>query len=168
MGKILDEIERTATRAPWLTPVDPLRAPKGSLQRHVAGKERPLPAPYHRRRDGCHEADLLKETQAELKRLRVWHRRIDASGKIRWAGGEGCLTPGSNTGLPDVLACIEGRLVGIECKAPGGKVSAVQLATLKELADSGARVCLLVDPTRLEGWLSRGECVGDLEGVPVV
>lgn len=44
----------------------------------------------------------------------------------------------SKAGTPDILACINGRFVGIEVKqADGGKVSALQKANIKLIRNAG-------------------------------
>lgn len=40
-------------------------------------------------------------------------------------------------GVPDILACINGRFVGIEVKRPGGKVSALQEYNIEQIRASG-------------------------------
>lgn len=40
-------------------------------------------------------------------------------------------------GVPDILACINGRFVGIEVKRPGGKVSALQKYNIEQIRASG-------------------------------
>ena len=43
----------------------------------------------------------------------------------------------SRNGVPDLLVCHQGRFYGIEVKAPGGKVSAVQAANLQRITENG-------------------------------
>lgn len=49
-----------------------------------------------------------------------------------------------NAGVPDILACCNGRFVGIECKANGGKATALQLSNLKQIENAGG-VALIID-----------------------
>lgn len=42
-----------------------------------------------------------------------------------------------NAGVPDFLVCIRGRFVGIECKANGGKPTALQLKNLADIESAG-------------------------------
>ena len=37
------------------------------------------------------------------------------------------------SGVPDIIACYKGRFVGIECKANGGKPTALQKKHLKDI-----------------------------------
>lgn len=46
-------------------------------------------------------------------------------------------------GVPDILACINGRFVGIEIKASSGKASELQLHNLKKINESGGYAILL-------------------------
>lgn len=40
-------------------------------------------------------------------------------------------------GIPDIIACINGRFVGIEVKAPKGKASPLQERNIKLINDNG-------------------------------
>jgi pantoate kinase len=42
-----------------------------------------------------------------------------------------------NSGVPDFLCCVNGRFVGIEAKANGGKTTALQDKNLREIQESG-------------------------------
>jgi Holliday junction resolvase len=54
-----------------------------------------------------------------------------------------------NAGVPDILACLKGRFIGIECKANGGKPTALQLSNLKQIKEAGG-VSVIVDETSLD------------------
>ena len=49
-----------------------------------------------------------------------------------------------SSGVPDIVACLRGTFVGIECKANGGKPTALQLKNLRELSLAGG-LAILVD-----------------------
>jgi riboflavin biosynthesis pyrimidine reductase len=53
------------------------------------------------------------------------------------------------SGVPDIVACIKGRFVGIECKANGGKPTALQEKNLVDIMNKGG-VAILVDETGIE------------------
>lgn len=53
-----------------------------------------------------------------------------------------------NSGIPDILCCLNGRFVGIECKANGGKVTRLQQSHLDEIEMRGG-VALVVDEHNL-------------------
>lgn len=55
-----------------------------------------------------------------------------------WAGA--CYT---KEGIPDILACIYGRFCGIEIKAPNGRPTLIQLATLRKIREAGGYGILL-------------------------
>lgn len=60
------------------------------------------------------------------------------------------------SGVPDIIACLHGKFIGIECKANGGKPTALQLKNLQELSSAGG-IAILVDETglgALELWLT--------------
>ena len=53
------------------------------------------------------------------------------------------------SGVPDLVACIKGRFIGIECKANGGKPTALQEKNLVDIMNKGG-VAILVDETGIE------------------
>ena len=56
------------------------------------------------------------------------------------------------SGVPDIVCCWKGRFIGIECKANGGKPTALQMKNLEEIVAQGG-VSILVDETGI-GMLS--------------
>jgi hypothetical protein len=48
-----------------------------------------------------------------------------------WAG------PYSKVGIPDILACVNGRFIGIEVKAEDGHPSALQIRNITLIRESG-------------------------------
>lgn len=54
----------------------------------------------------------------------TWHFKY-------WAG------PYSKSGIPDIIACVNGRFVAIEVKAPNGKPSELQKRNIRLIRDSG-------------------------------
>ena len=40
-------------------------------------------------------------------------------------------------GIPDIVACINGRFTGIEVKRPGGKPSPLQIANIEQIRNNG-------------------------------
>jgi hypothetical protein len=59
------------------------------------------------------------------------------------------------SGVPDIVACIEGRFVGIECKANGNKPTPLQEKNLKDIGFNGG-IALVIDETNvseLKQWL---------------
>jgi len=57
----------------------------------------------------------------------------------------------NKAGVPDILACIDGRFVAIEVKRHGGKVSPLQNYQIKAIKETGgiAFVAYCVDDVRL-------------------
>lgn len=41
------------------------------------------------------------------------------------------------SGVPDIVVCIEGKFIGIECKANGNKPTALQLKNLNAIVTAG-------------------------------
>ena len=54
-----------------------------------------------------------------------------------------------NSGVPDFIICKEGLFYGIECKANGGKPTALQLKHLDDIRKAGG-IALVVDETNVE------------------
>lgn len=52
------------------------------------------------------------------------------------------------SGVPDILCCLHGRFVAIECKANGGKTTRLQDSNLTAIAQAGG-VALVVDETNI-------------------
>ena len=55
-----------------------------------------------------------------------------------WGGGEF-----TKAGVPDILACCNGKFLGIEVKAKNGKPSELQLYNLKKIDEAGGFAILL-------------------------
>lgn len=47
------------------------------------------------------------------------------------------------SGVPDIVACINGRFVGIECKAGKGTTTALQDKNLQAIKDSGGTALVI-------------------------
>ena len=54
-----------------------------------------------------------------------------------------------SSGVPDIVACMKGRFIGIECKANGGKPTTLQIKNLMLIVDHGG-ISLLVDETGID------------------
>jgi hypothetical protein len=133
----------------------------------LQGNSKQLPSIY-RLRTGLKEADILKATKQLLNVLDIWHRRIDNAGKIVHTHGASVMVQGEMRGLPDILGCHEGRMLAIECKAPGGTVSSDQYAVLSDLTRLGARVAIVVNVGKLQAWIERGEITAWCDDVAVI
>jgi hypothetical protein len=55
----------------------------------------------------------------------------------------------SSSGVPDFLVCKDGLFYGIECKANGGKPTALQLKNLDDIRKAGG-IALVIDETNVE------------------
>ena len=49
----------------------------------------------------------------------------------------------TKSGIPDIMACVNGYFVAIEVKAPNGKASELQLYNLREIEKAGGYAFLL-------------------------
>ena len=54
-----------------------------------------------------------------------------------------------NSGVPDFLICKQGLFYGIECKANGGKPTALQLKHLDDIRKAGG-IALVIDETNVD------------------
>jgi hypothetical protein len=52
------------------------------------------------------------------------------------------------SGVPDIVACLKGRFIGIECKANGNKPTALQQMNLNQIAAQGG-IALVIDETNV-------------------
>ena len=52
------------------------------------------------------------------------------------------------SGVPDIVACLKGRFIGIECKANGNKPTALQQMNLDQIATQGG-IALVIDETNV-------------------
>lgn len=97
------------------------------------------------------EADVLAAC-LELLRMR---------GIVHWRNNTGATKIGGRyvrfgtPGSPDIVACIEGRFVGIEVKRPGGKLSKAQEAVGMSLVNSGGIYLVVQDVKELSDAIAR-------------
>lgn len=54
-----------------------------------------------------------------------------------------------NAGVPDFLVCYRGKFIGIECKANGGKPTALQLKNLADIESAGGSA-VIINETNVE------------------
>jgi hypothetical protein len=55
----------------------------------------------------------------------------------------------ANNGTPDILACLDGRFIGIEAKAGSNKPTELQLVNLRKIHEAGG-LALVINETNLE------------------
>jgi len=59
------------------------------------------------------------------------------------------------SGVPDIVACVNGRFVGIECKAKGKKPTLLQEREMKRICASGGSTIVVGgdnDADKFESW----------------
>lgn len=67
-----------------------------------------------------------------------------------------------HAGVPDFLVCFEGKFIGIECKANGGKLTALQRSNLLEIAKARG-FFMVINETNvqdLDGFLAKLDSTG--------
>ena len=77
------------------------------------------------------EKKVKRKVMAQLKLLRTAYIVTPMSGGF------------GNSGVPDVLCCYKGRFIGIECKANGGKPTALQIHNLNSIDIAGGITFLI-------------------------
>lgn len=76
------------------------------------------------------EAKVKKKVREILKDLNAYY-------VMPLTGGYG------NSGAPDFLACLNGRFIGIECKAGKGVPTALQLKNLDQIRSCGGKALII-------------------------
>lgn len=66
----------------------------------------------------------------------------------------------SKIGVPDLLACINGKFVGLEVKKENGKPSEIQLWNIEQIKKSGG-IAMVVKPSDYENIEKLIEKLGD-------
>lgn len=79
----------------------------------------------------------MRETPFKQK-VERWLESIGAWYIKYWAGARY-----TKEGIPDILACINGRFCGIELKGDGGQPSLLQIVNLKKIREAGGIGILL-------------------------
>lgn len=55
-----------------------------------------------------------------------------------------------HSGIPDIVACLQGRFIGIECKTRGNKPTALQLEQLKQISECGGLALVVNEDSLVE------------------
>lgn len=76
------------------------------------------------------EKQFENKIKSFLKDKGIYHFKF-------WAG------PYSKVGIPDIIACVNGRFVGIEVKGPNGRASEIQKYNIKKINESGGLAYIL-------------------------
>jgi len=88
------------------------------------------------------ESQFQKKVIQFLKEKDVWHVKY-------WAGAQY-----TKEGVPDILACINGKFHGIELKTDVGKPTKLQLYNIRKIKESGGEAYIL-RPKDFESWKAR-------------
>jgi Holliday junction resolvase len=83
-----------------------------------------------------HEKKVKRKVMARLEKMRAYIVTPMTSGF-------------GNSGVPDVLCCYKGRFIGIECKANGGKATALQIHNLISIEIAGG-IALLINESNVD------------------
>lgn len=59
-------------------------------------------------------------------------------------------------GIPDIVACIDGRFYGFEVKQPSGKLTRLQEITLKKIMDAGGVALKVTSVEEVEAAIMEG------------
>ncbi len=55
------------------------------------------------------------------------------------------------SGVPDIVACVKGRFIGIECKAGKNKPTGLQLKNLSDISAAGGVALVINDEADFDG-----------------
>lgn len=69
------------------------------------------------------ETKIMRDIINYLKDRKIWTLRVNADS--------------STVGIPDIIACYRGRLVGLEVKTDTGKPTEIQKRTIDEIVKNG-------------------------------
>lgn len=81
------------------------------------------------------ESSIVDACEAELDQRGAWHQKIWGSSLMA-------------RGIPDILACWQGRFIAIECKQPGRRPTRIQALVHHRIRQAGGTV--VVAHTRQE------------------
>lgn len=85
------------------------------------------------------EVEFQKKIQRYLEDNKCWQLKY-------WGGG--CFT---KSGIPDILACVNGYFVGIEVKASNGTPSELQLWNRRKIREAGG-ISIILYPSQFEDF----------------
>ncbi len=68
-----------------------------------------------------------------------------------------------SSGVPDIVACFEGRFIGIECKAKLNKPTQLQIKNLLDIQSAGG-IALVINETNIEDLV---ECLEGKNPPPI-
>ena len=66
----------------------------------------------------------------------------------------------TKTGVPDILACVNGYFVGIEVKAPNGKLSELQKYNARQINES-CGIAIILYPKHYDLFVAMVKCLLD-------
>ena len=86
------------------------------------------------------ESEFQKEVLTYLKAHKIWHYRTQM---------------GTQSGLPDIIACVHGLFVGLELKRPDGKgkLTLQQEKVIKDIKATGGFAWSISDMEQLKALL---------------
>ena len=87
------------------------------------------------------EKDFENKVKDYLKYIGAWYLKY-------WAGADY-----TKEGIPDILACIDGKFYGIEIKAEKGRPKLIQLVKLRQIRRSGG-IGVLLYPKDFDGFIA--------------
>jgi len=140
MGKLFDELCDSAQESDlYWHGVDIKRVDINRAKREgTEGKKIPLPHPWKKKQDDVAEKDIQKAILLELKKLGVTHWRVSLGNKtVRNSSGGAVAASNELKGFPDIMCIVDGILIGIEVKCPGGSFSDFQISKADSIMRAG-------------------------------
>jgi hypothetical protein len=74
--------------------------------------------------------------------------------RVELAGGLCLKFTSSRSGVPDRIVILDGHVIFVELKAPGGKTRPLQDVRISELRAAGARVDVLSSRTEVDAFMA--------------
>jgi len=99
------------------------------------------------------ESNVLSACLSHLGYLGIFHWRNNTGAVPGEYKGKKRLVRYGRKGMPDIMACINGRMVGIEVKSPTGKQSEDQKKFEDEMTAAKGTYCLVRSLDQLEAFL---------------
>ena len=96
--------------------------------------------------------ELTAYIKDELAKIGAVPLRINTGGIYDPKSG-GYRKPNHEVGIPDILACKNGRFLGVEVKAGKDKIRLEQFAMIRKLQAAGARVLIAKTPEDIDRWI---------------
>ena len=140
---------------------------KVSLKTVLVKTEFSLPAPFNKK-DKVAEKEILADIVRKLQHNHIFFARLNLGGVIRNTKSGAILTANGMVGWPDIIILFQGKMIGLEVKRLGGKVTTQQLGVLQEIQLNGGKAFIITNAISLYKVFTNEVSNYYLEGIPVL